>query len=587
MHEAAMERGGGQFVHQVMARLNRTFNGATIDVCHDAASRIQSRHRGNAQRRLSRRERRAAAVIQSRWRGGQGRAKIVSMKDAVAAAEAEDAAVRIQSRMRGRQGRRAYQSQLEEQLEKGASRIQSSFRGMKGRRSAKVEREYIQRVQELERKAMRMFTNRAVGGVFSAWLGWHSTNKANKVRAVKMFSGGAVLRAFEGWSQAVGAIIDERAGAVLDVIQGLVEACVRSDPDELLRDELLENGVEDPAEIYDRVKHAHHERGVRTPPSAQPPGKMLAPKAKAAGLWGKLTGRIKMKPPTGGVQLRIVATRRDVARAHAAGHASINAPSTLQRDLEAHQDAQAQRNKMVVSIEICSTLNIAARAGTKLCCHMRVGDAVDPPATVPDGRVQSKGGTAGDPRVQWGCKTVIVVDDVATDCINCIITEEGGAPKLGQFSIGLKELVEIERTREATAGATKSWPLTAWRESWLTVKSPPPTLQLKAAWAPKEKILSVTVIGAYRLPNDGGFDVSDPYCRLDLISNDDDAEDGKLGLQKQQTKAFDNTLDPVWDESFAFVEVGNSLRDVGMLRLTVLDKDFLSADVRRPTGHIS
>ena len=242
-----------------------------------------------------------------------------------------------------------------------------------------------------------------------------------------------------------------------------------------------------PAEIYDRVKHAHHERGVRTPPSAQPPGKMLAPKAKAAGLWGKLTGRMKMKPPTGGVQLRIVATRRDVARAHAAGHASINASSTLQRDSEAHQDAQVQQNKMVVSIEICSTLNIAARAGTKLCCHMRVGDAVDPPATVPDGRVQSEEGTAGDPRVQWGCKTVIVVDDVATDCINCIITEEGGAPKLGKFSIGLKELVEIERTREATAGATKSWPLTAWRESWLTVKSPPPTLQLKAAWAPKDR----------------------------------------------------------------------------------------------------
>eukprot|EP01052_Picozoa_sp_SAG31_P055042 SAG31_NODE_14975_length_777_cov_1.845133_1_plen_123_part_10 len=92
--EIAMEKTSrdSPFVHQIMARLNATFNGISGFHYNDAATEIQAKYRGNRQRRLAGHEQTAARLIQRCWRGKADRSKFRSIRDAAEALQMEQAA---------------------------------------------------------------------------------------------------------------------------------------------------------------------------------------------------------------------------------------------------------------------------------------------------------------------------------------------------------------------------------------------------------------------------------------------------------------------------------------------------------------
>ena len=465
VHAAEQQMGqlgqSGQFVHQVMDRLNRTFNGTSEDQYDQSAGKIQSVYRGRQQRRLSKRERAAASLIQRCWRGRRDRVSITSIKMAAEALEMERAATMIQGRFRGMRARRLFQTDRDrrdaEEMERGAARIQASYRGLRGRRSGEAEREYVKRVMELEKKAMRMFTNRQVGGAFTLWHAYYKNIREMKKKAIRKFAGGALVRSFDIWKEEVLGALRDREAAVLEAINGLIDQLVAADPEERLRQELMEHGGFTVSEIVERIAHQRDGRMAAAAAGAElsetaPPEKMVAQKAASGGLWSKLTGRLKTKPLTAGIQLRTFATRR--ANALEASNPLLAAQNkALGADIN---------NSILLTIEVLGTLNIpgvpANRPGRLGCSadvlrlHKSGGDAEGPPlvATGRTSSVLSKAlpkATTNAPldglKLEWGKSMVLAVDDVTAESVQCFITEGAGMPKLGQFSIGLKGFAEL------------------------------------------------------------------------------------------------------------------------------------------------
>ena len=113
---------------------------------------------------------------------------------------------------------------------------------------------------------------------------------------------------------------------------------------------------------------------------------------------------------------------------------------------------------------------------------------------------------------------IFLVEDVKAERIGGFIESAAGR-KLGSFRVGLKDL----RDKALECGDFRTHYSSA---SWETIKPPPPSLSVRLLHQSKDPMadpttggsctLEVEVVAAFALPSDGG-DISDPYCRLQLI----------------------------------------------------------------------
>ena len=113
---------------------------------------------------------------------------------------------------------------------------------------------------------------------------------------------------------------------------------------------------------------------------------------------------------------------------------------------------------------------------------------------------------------------VFLVEDVKAERIGGFIESAAGR-KLGSFRVGLKDL----RDKALECGDFRTHYSSA---SWETIKPPPPSLSVRLLHQSKDPMadpttggsctLEVEVVAAFALPSDGG-DISDPYCRLQLV----------------------------------------------------------------------
>eukprot|EP01052_Picozoa_sp_SAG31_P009761 SAG31_NODE_521_length_14624_cov_34.536867_3_plen_693_part_00 len=154
--------------------------------------------------------------------------------------EQETAAAKIQAIHRGRHGRREAAAEFMRQAEEkevalAATKIQASFRGQRGRRVGESQRDYQKRMYDLNRRAMRMWTNRALGSCFSDWLSGIQEVVALKRRVLRRLKHGVVVMTFEAWKEYGDLCVRARQLASVEAVEWIVAEVERTDPIEQLR----------------------------------------------------------------------------------------------------------------------------------------------------------------------------------------------------------------------------------------------------------------------------------------------------------------------------------------------------------------
>jgi hypothetical protein len=180
---------------------------------------------------------------------------------------------------------------------------------------------------------------------------------------------------------------------------------------------------------------------------------------------------------------------------------------------------------------------------------------------------------------------LFLVDDVLAERVGGTIETAAGR-KLGSFRLGMKTLrekaLECQVSGKGTAPGTTHYSMA----SWVTIKSPPPSLHLRLMHQSKDPMadpntggaltLTIEVTGAFALPSDGR-DISDPYCAIQLYG-----ATGQPVGQMQKTKTIDNSLDPFWGEKFSFsLGKGSGMPPVEDLTLVakVMDRENNCSDI--------
>ena len=148
--------------------------------------------------------------------------------------------------------------------------IQATFRGRKGRRAAEEEIAAKKRLQELEKKAVSIFSGNVTEGAFRQWVDFRDKVVALRKSSVRKMQHGSLLFCFDHWATKVDEAITVRQEAVLGCVQSLVDAAAQHDPHDALVTSLRGSGmpmegIVDLAEMAQKLsqvrvcaRHSHH-----------------------------------------------------------------------------------------------------------------------------------------------------------------------------------------------------------------------------------------------------------------------------------------------------------------------------------------
>lgn len=535
------------------------------------------------------------------------------MYDRQAAADAETmrlgglAATKIQSVWRGTTARKSASQLREEayfnQMEAASLKIQASYRGLRGRRYGETQRQYQRRLYNLNKRAVRMWTNHTLGTVFDCWTDTVVRIRDLRRRSMRRLAHSQVSLAFDTWYEYTEACRVDRAQVLHDLLDNLKKLVADADPQEQFRRRLQSHGerrLRTESEVmsalddywnFRRVVYsdmecgqpwresriAHYIAWVQSTDRAgilpedvpNPPPSMLNARVQPKkGIMDKL--RKEKSQIARGILLRITATRASGVGVH-----SYN-----------------------VTVEPQQSLNVTAECGQKLSCTLQP-DAVTPAAAADLDDLLDRSGTeaatvwshisdverrsenSGGGRLQWNSKhcratfdienvqlmrltgSIAAADGQVEDCT----TMDGSNPtrKVGVFAIGLKDVDEWKRA-DVDSEETPVYV----KYEWAIVKPAPPALLVRVsldqmqpstagvaelpAWS--KGALNVRVVRAEGLvPGDGGWDKPDPYAVVRLIPaiwRGREQMPMQPEVQERKTSALADTLSPEWNEIVEF-----------------------------------
>jgi Ca2+-binding EF-hand superfamily protein len=594
-----------------------------------ATQQIQSHFRGLSERRQFTEDKYRVIQLQSKVRAKLARKRFIrkrrEMFERQAAADAHSlrqghlAATQIQSIWRGAQARKTVAGTRAEiyfkEMEAASLKIQASYRGLRGRREGETQRSYLNRLYNLNKRAVRMWTNQTVGSVFNDWTEYVEKIRNLRRRSLARMAHAKASSAFDTWYEFAEMCRVDRNQALHELGLDLQEQVARTDPQEIFRGALQGLGrtelelnaamdeywtyrrsiVGDPdcGEAWREARLQHYMAWVESTERSRitfedipaPPESMMNARAQPKkGLMDKL--RKEKSQVARGILLRITATA-----AAGAGQSSFNVTVEPQQSLNVLAEhgqrlSCALQPDAVTPAAAEEVAPLLDRSGTELstvwseASEMPVGASIDESAT----EAMMLAWAGADCHATFdiaNTQTMRISGSLATEdrAVEDCTRPDGSHPtrKVGVFAIGLKDVSEWRRADDADSEGTPVYV----KYEWAVVKQPPPALLVRVAldqlvsedgdggaaggssggpgvpeWS--KGSLSVRVVRAEGLAaGGGGWDMADPYAVVRLSPAD---WTGRKQMpvqpepQERKTATMDDTLSPVWDEVVEFTD---------------------------------